>query len=203
MPDNICPLCGGDKCRITVGEAQNCKDYYCDTYERRFKIHITVLNSKEKEKIYYLITEFLLDKNCLDFNGQDCDYIFYCQETSDDYGPQYINMYDLIPNFPTEFMDKANRSLVNLSIIYPEYGYVFYKSPLVYRAIFDEEEQTPGYYLGGMYELLADLGYLTQHKNSSNYSITAEGWKKIDEFRKMKKEFNQGFIAMAFKEETP
>ena len=202
MPNKICPLCGGENCKITISEALGCKDYYCDTYERKFKIHTTVLDSRDKEKIYYLMTEFLLNKKCLDFNGQDWDYIFYCTEAGGEYGPQYVNMYDLIPTFPTEFMDKANRSLMNLSIIYPEYGYIFNKSPMVYRAIFDEEEQSAGYYPGGMYDLLVDLGYLAKHVSPSNYSITAEGWKKIDELKKKQNEVNQGFIAMAFKDET-
>lgn len=202
MPDKTCPLCGGNKCRITPGDAPGCKDYYCSVYDRSFKLHTSVIDSPDKEKLLVLITEFLIQKKSLDFNGQDWAYIFYFNEQNWERNPQYVNTYNLLNTYPQEFMDKASRALLNLSVMFPKYGQGFYKQITHYRAMFEERENSLQDFKGGMYDLLVELGYIRLRNDGKHHAITAEGWKKIDELKKTQKEVNQGFIAMAFKDET-
>ena len=51
----------------------------------------------------------------------------------------------------------------------------------------------------GVLEILVQFGYLV-HQNS--YTITAEGWKKVEELKKKHKEIKQAFVAMAFGDQT-
>lgn len=200
MTEKICLLCGGEDCASFPCDEKNCKGYYCKTYDRHFKLHTTVLDSQEKEKLLDLITEFLLHNQtwCNDCEKQD--YVFYYRKEPMDCEPWYVNTYDLVNSYPTEFMDKAVRALMNLSVYYPEYGYVFLKTPYLYRALFDIKGETPASYTGGMYRMLCELGYLTS--NESGYIISAEGWKKIDELKRNSNTVNQGFVAMHFCEGT-
>ena len=202
MPDKICPLCGGDKCKITPGDAPGCKDYYCSVYDRHFKLHTTVIDSPDKEKLLDLITEFLIQNKSFDFNGQDWAYIFYFNEENWERNPQYVNTYNLLNTYPQEFMDKASRALLNLSVMFPEYGEGFYKQITHYRAMFEKRASSLPEFKGGMCDLLVELGYVRLRDDRKHHTITAEGWKKIDELKKTQKEVNQGFIAMAFKDET-
>lgn len=201
MLNSVCPLCGSDTCKSSISETSNCKDYFCENYNRRFKLHTSVVDAKEKEKILYLITEFLLSKRQYLSEDNTQEYVFYYSEKTGDFEPYYVNTYDMLNTFPEEFYDKALRALMNLSKIYPEYGTVIYKEQLHYRAIFNEEELEPTYYDGGMYYMLAELGYLSP-RGSGSFSISAEGWKKIDELKRKSNAINQGFIAMAFRQET-
>lgn len=54
----------------------------------------------------------------------------------------------------------------------------------------------------GVLDILADLGYLKVMDNNRNYSISAEGWKKIDEIRKKNLISKQAFVAMQFGDTT-
>lgn len=202
MFSNKCPLCGLEKCRITPGDVDGCKDYNCSVYNRKFKLHTSILDSKDKGKLLNLITEFLIQKNSFEMNGGQWEYIFYSNEANWQKSPQYINVFNLLNSYPTEFMDKANRALLNLSILFPNYGDGFLKQQSRYRAMFDEESMDPQQYIGGMYELLSELGYLRLRGDKKHFTITAEGWKKIDSLKKLSKTINQGFIAMSFQEQT-
>ncbi len=202
MLDKICPLCGGDKCKIEISEVNGCKDYYCSVYDRKFKLHTSVIDSPDKEKLLDLITEFLIQKKSLDFNGQDWAYIFYFNEQNWERNQQYVNTYNLLNTYPQEFMDKALRALLNLSALFPEFGEIFCKKKGYYRAIFEQKTDLKHFFADGMYGLLTELEYLRPRENGNYATITAEGWKKIDELKKISKEINQGFIAMAFKVET-
>lgn len=51
-------------------------------------------------------------------------------------------------------------------------------------------------------EILTDLGYLKDPQRNQTYTITAEGWKKIDVLRKKNLIRKQAFIAMQFGDKT-
>ena len=50
-----------------------------------------------------------------------------------------------------------------------------------------------------MVRIIAELGYI---KDENTYSISASGWKYIEELRKKHAETKQGFIAMSFAPEA-
>lgn len=89
---------------------------------------------------------------------------------------------------------------MNLSIKYPNYGDVICFFYVDRRIVF--EHNTNNCNDCGTLRILADLGYLKDTKNDQTYTITAEGWKKIDELKKKKLIRKQAFIAMQFGDAT-
>lgn len=203
MKEYICPLCGkSEDCKLIDTDNLLYK-YYCSTYKKEFNVSTAIDDISEKEKLYYLIAEFLIRNDDICINGQNMPYSFYYSKDNINELPQYINLYNMRNNFPNKFMDKTARALVNLSIVFPEYKYPLQKDPSYYRIIFDKDERNETCYMGVMYDFLLELGYLAELENSYNlFFISSEGWKKIDELTINKKESNQGFIAMSFKDET-
>ena len=114
----------------------------------------------------------------------------------------YINLVDALESYPNEIIDKANRILLNLSILYPEYGKTFNDTIISgnsgdkARVYFEGEFNN----ISGTLEMLVDLGYVSRHPHG--YRILAEGWKQIDRLKKGEVAMNQGFIAMEFSERT-
>ena len=198
-----CPLCNGLHCRSQVDSTEkSCKSFYCNSYKRNFSFHSTLTDAQTdvQTKSACLVADFLLKHKDIILDGDEKQFVFYYENRSGDYGANWINIYNLLATYPKTFIDKANRALLNLSYLYPAYGNVFSSESYIDAALFDEECVASSY-ISGMFGMLCDLGYLNK-LGSREYSITAEGWKKIDILRREENAFNQAFIAMSFGEYT-
>ena len=121
-------------------------------------------------------------------------------KSRDTEAPEVVNMADCIGSFPESVIELADRALMNISILYPNYGQDFYPEPVKFRAVFDHKGKNEHYM--GVFELLEDLGLIKSPAKNHVYKITAKGWERISDLKHKEKEVRQGFIAMSFRKET-
>lgn len=202
----VCPLCGStEKCAQLMLDVNGYIKFHCDHYNVDYSLSDDIINLREndlKEKVLNLATEHLLhNKGCCAQERTHVWHFFYdpCEENTER-SSQYINLADSIKNYPDNVIDVANRVLMNLAIKYPNYGDTICAFYADRRMLF--EHNTNNHNDCGTLQILADLGYLKDIKNDQIYTITAEGWKKIDESKKKNLIRKQAFIAMQFGDET-
>ena len=198
MKSFICPLCGeNEMCKRTMDGQNGFIQFHCETYKTNYLLSDDIIDlhdNETKEKILNLVTERFLRHTYCTINGQNLKWKFFYQPTynikeTDDHS--YVNVAELMENYPNNVMDLAHRSLLNLSFFYPTYGQEISLSPELSRILFSNN---------GIAEIMVDLGYLKHEK--IYYVITADGWKQIDILRKQEIVMKQGFIAMKFGEQT-
>lgn len=210
MSETICPLCGQSDCSGRPDPNRDATVHKCKHFfhaEQPLSIDLSIkqiCDTKLKEKIYDLIYEKLLrEPYCIINDSRRVWHFYYDASEGGEYFSrehiQSINMYYELHKYPKTLIEKANRSLLNLSILCPNYGCEFVCSMATYRAFFHHSKSIEPDI--GLIHMLVELGLLS--KADYRYiMITAEGWKLIDKLHHEDKEINQGFIAMAFKEET-
>lgn len=201
-----CPICGQGDC---ITKAENNTGYihhYCQKYGFKFYLSDTILNESDtemKERMFNLIAEHLLHNKVCHVKCYERTWYFYYNDlVTDDttHRPEYVNVAVLMKNYPAGVMEQAHRALVNLSLLYTHYGDTICIFPTECRFIFEHEINN--IQRSGMMRILEDLGYLKDPKGEDVYSITASGWQKIDALRQEEQIVRQGFIAMAFRDET-
>lgn len=114
--------------------------------------------------------------------------------------PQFINLAERENNYPTKFMEKAHKALINLSRLCPNFDDDIYDTPLIRRATFCKDIKSD-YETEEFLTRLTELGYLST-KNGSIFHISSKGWIKIDELTEQDLKKKQGFLAMKFGQET-
>lgn len=203
MSEFICPLCEQvHGCEQLKPQEPDFTGFNCKTYNVGFSLSnkIIKLNDNElKEKLLNLVTEHLLHNKYCGKERWKWHFIYSpSSKALKNNSPQYINLAEQMINYPENTLDIANRSLINLSIQFPNYGDVIYISYTYRRIIFEQNDNN------GILEILDDMGYLKFIGDSTylKYKITAQGWKKIDELRKQNLTLKQAFIAMQFGEKT-
>lgn len=203
MSEWTCPICGQKDCEYHPQE-DVFDHYHCKKFDFYFFLSREIKympESERKDKILNLIAEHMLHNKFCVTRGENRQWYFYDGTPGTPQGmAEYVNIGELLSNYPEQVMDKAYRSLVNLSLLYPHYGDIFTPMWTERRILFEHEINNV--HRSGMARILEDLGYLKDPKNHENYSITAHGWQKIDELRKEEQIVHQGFIAMSFREET-
>lgn len=207
MKENECPLCGAqEKCKTSMSGENGYVSFHCENFKVDYLLADNIINLDKgefKEKIFDLIAEYLLhQKKCM-INQNEYKWHFYydpSDSNTDNAKLPYVNLNDLIKTYPENVLDIVNRSLLNLSALYPRYGDLITWFPSERRLLF--EHYSNNTWDSGVLNILADLGYLKDPDNSKNYIISAEGWKKIDEIRKNNFISKQAFIAMQFGEKT-
>lgn len=194
-----CPICGSTNCKreetIDFSFMVRCERGYAF----RVADDIDQLPKSLQDKLYNLIFEHIIRKPTADKRQYWFFYYEPANNSREEPRPPTYNLAEAMRSYPAEFMERANRTLLNLSIIHPKYGDIIGVDWIDYRATYsdgeDFEEEA-----SGAFNLLTDLGYL---KNGNHvYVLSADGWRKIEELRKKQQEIMQGFIAMAFREET-
>lgn len=203
MSDWSCPICGAKECEYVAGESSYDR-YYCKVFDFKYFLAYDITHTcspEKKELIMNLVTEHMLHANNCIVDGKTRHWHFYdsASETESP-GPEYVNVGDLLNNYPDQVIDKAHRSLVNLSLLYPRYGDIVYLNWYKRRVLFEHETNNSASY--GMFNILTDLGYLKDPEGKEYYMITVTGWQKIEELRKNEQILQQAFIAMAFCKET-
>jgi len=93
----------------------------------------------------------------------------------------------------------ARIGLLNLSDDMSGYGDKILASADIYHTVFAEKHDKNE--VAGILDAMVDFNYLRKD-SEYYYTITGQGWKKIEELKKEKSYTNQGFIAMAFGKET-
>lgn len=203
MSEWECPICGQAICEYVPSQSEY-ERYECKTFDFRFFLSQRIkyeADTERKERILDLITEHMLhSKTCVVNGGNRCWYFFEGASGYVDQHPEYVNVENLLSKYPAQVMDVAHRALINLSLALPHYGDTFCPMYSDRRVLFEHNINNTGN--SGVAKILEELGYLKDKEGNGVYSISAQGWQKIDELRQESKIVRQGFIAMAFKEET-
>jgi nucleoside 2-deoxyribosyltransferase len=200
MENSICILCESSECK-----SQEIKDGFIwirckHGFELIVSEEIYDLPYKILQKVSNLIYERLLIRQ--DIKEKPDKYYYEEIESPAQTDPKFINVFPLLATYPDNIVERTNRSLTNLSRIYPTYGLPIGTDPLDTKACFcyDEDYVTE---FKGMANILIELGYLTRTlSDSSLYTITAKGWQKIEELKRKEIEVKQAFVAMSFRSET-
>lgn len=202
-----CPICGQNDCKVTTEAGSDYTYHFCKKYQFKFYLSNAIQNESDfelKERMLDLIAEHLLhNRNCIVDQNERIWYFDYKDLTFDRTAtrPEYMNIAIPMMNYPEQIIEKANRALVNFSLLHSHYGDYFTPQHTEQRFLFTREVSDST--KPGMYALLQDLGYLKLRSDCKNtFRISAEGWQKIDELRQEEQIVRQGFIAMAFREET-
>lgn len=212
MKENICPLCGRDDCErmpITGNDWEydmegfylNCKRGYSCT------IHSTVFRGKKEEvmKRLHVIYLFMKKHPVLQWNGISYKYKFFYEMSSvgqDIADKQKVNVANLMRNYPKSFMETMDKALLNLKEAYPRFGQLFDAEIEMVHLLYASswERKIMQQEIPGILDILVELKYL-ETQSDGVYKISAEGWKRISNMEH-KDVVNQGFMAMAFREET-
>lgn len=202
-----CPICGRNDCKVMTEAGSDYTYHFCKKYQFKFYLSNAIQNESDfelKERMLDLIAEHLLhNRNCIVDQNERIWYFDSNELVLDDTvaRPEYMNIAILMTNYPEQVIEKANRALVNLSLIHPHYGDYFIPQPTEERFLFSREASDS--IRPGIYAILQDLGYLSlRGDNKSTFRISATGWQKIAELQREEQIVRQGFIAMAFREET-
>lgn len=208
---NECPMCGENDCEISYNSMskygnRHPKYIECKNYNIRCAIHDSGSKnaiSPVQFKYYNAIFAFLLKTRDLQ-STDDRAFEFYYDAsdvsgvTNDDH---YINVFQLLFDYPMNNFERIEKTLMNLSMLFPKVGdQIFPGDETLLRALYCESSfgDTANWTeISNTLQLLQEVGYLSLSDKSSYFTISADGWKKLSELSL--KELNQGFIAMDFK----
>lgn len=209
MNENICPICKSDKnCKEGACDRNGFVSFYCDTYKVKYNLadEIIYMNDDQdtRESLLDLVAEQLTHQPyCKSEKIEKTWYFFYNPDyiMTDDDPKEFINLADRINNYPNTTMDFINRGLLNLSYRYPHYGDIIDFTEYISRLIYERNNNSFG--IHGIVDLYEEMGLLKKISVAGRtYTITADGWQKIDELRKKEITVKQAFIAMRFGKET-
>ena len=201
-----CPLCSSkEKCKIV--ERDNYSHFHCEHYNVDFFLHTTITDiydRETRERIFDLIVEYLLERpqyNDID-KTEKWHFNYYPEKPVrilNEEKPYYINVAHMLNDYPETIQEKADRVLINLCRKYHNYDDLIYLFGNEYRLLFEHEYNNQGN--PGIIRLMCEMGLLSD-RGSCLFAISANGWQRIYDLQAHKKEKKQGFIAMAFREET-
>ena len=208
MSGFTCPLCRlkDNKCKKAFSDRNGYMCFHCDTFGVDYAVSDNIMNLPPNEKmarLFDLMTEFLLHKTRrLDESADKKVWHFDFDVSTEEQGTicqEYVNLATLLNNYPTTVMERADRAIYNLSLLFPQYGDVISLFPDQSRIIFEHNPNNAD--TNGTLDILQELGYLNA-VSSGLYKISAEGWKKIDQMRSKEFVKKQAFVAMKFGEQT-
>lgn len=225
MAGFVCPLCSTrfseeeyarnlrfktNTCRWESDTDAPFVSYYCSHYNRHFAISQKIFrheyDQETIERFLDLTVEHLIRRDCCTVDGEKRNWHFYLDTqdaTPENHSPEYVNMAGKLREYPTQAIDAAHRTMLNLSVRHPYYGHRFGLEFLDHRLGFDRNGSNVQDV--GILMLLVDLQYLkvTDTINAGPvYTITAAGWQKIEQLRRQEQTVRQGFVAMAFRDEA-
>ena len=194
-----CPICKGKHVVIPNG---NSITYKCN--KGVFIIHESVL-----ENIDDITKERRLNAifNNTIHNPQSADerdaFKFNYYENDDDNNNDMVNVYQLMKNYPINIIDKLNRILFNISILYPLMSDMFNENSFSnnFRYLYIESDNYLQEYFS-IISALYSLKYIEPTDHTYNYyRIAVDGWKKIESLKKMQVISKKAFVAMSFDSE--
>ena len=196
MSEYYCPFCGSKNANRTEHSDWSTLFHCEDCFKVKINQSILDLTEEEQTKAFHLIYEYMITHN--KFHERNRYWNFFIDKTDIKSENENINIAPMLKTYPIEFIEKINRALINLSISFPNYYDHIDTEETVIHSTFSQDIDEAYSFL----KLMLEMGYLNRIKDFEIYSISAEGWKKIDELKRNLQEINQGFIAMRFGEET-
>lgn len=196
MSEYYCPFCGSEKANRTKHSDWSTLFFCEDCFKVKISHSITELTEEEQTKAFHLIYEYMLTHN--KFYERNRYWKFFIDKIDIKNENENINIAPMLKTYPIEFIEKINRALINLSLSFPNYDDCIDSEEPVIHSTFSQNLDEAYSFL----KLMVEMGYLNRVKDFEIYTISAEGWKKIDELKRNQQEINQGFIAMRFGEET-
>jgi len=199
MAQEKCVLCGGMQCKHDKWESSI--GITCKTFQTSVSIDKRILYNFKGKLEYIKILNLICERIVRSPKAPNKRYwdFYYDSKEIDVTECNRVNVYPLMKNYPISINDIANRTLFNLSCVYPNYGTTFYPSNEMYRLFFPKERA--GVDAAGVANLLLQMGYLSEDEPMIYY-ISVEGWKKIESLQKELLDIKQGFVAMKFGPET-
>lgn len=206
MTENIqCPFCGEihEVSTTSFGQLFSCSD------DKHFFINASVflgIDYSTKQRRLNTIYNFIIRKPFADENYRTIWSFYYDTNISKNVDKSFINVYELMKDYPYDVAEKIDKILLNLAMEYPSLSDTFKlqemaekKFRLLYCESKDRLMETSAIF-GALsscnyIELAAKIG---TDVNSSEYRITLTGWKRVAELRKTNALSKQGFIAMSF-----
>jgi len=206
-----CPLCNSSGCTITrisdwnfmdsveCASRVNCQNGF------EFIVHDSVNygDSIEIKKRYNAIFSILLRTPYKMISGFKYTYKIFYEESSIGNPIEEldkINIANNMKDYPSNFADRIDKILLNLSLKYKDFGEGIYSDIIDCHLLYCESNNIDDE-VKGIYRFLKDLNFVNEvHQNV--YIISANGWEIINEIQRREKEIQQGFIAMAFIDET-
>ena len=203
----VCPLCGKEH---KFGNHQYGTTYYCD--KNNISIDDRILNERDnllKERFLNCIYNYA-ENNLTERNGDGKVYWhFYYKETEaierDD---RWINVFQLMKQYPYQVSDRIDKILLNLSNRFPLLSDHFWIQTISHcPRLFYCESKQKDLEIDSVFSALKRLNYIEkeiQNQNdwSATYRIAIDGWKRIAELKKNQSVYKYGFIAMSFSEEV-
>ena len=201
MEEKRCPFCQSKDVKITHTDT-GYDHIVCANCKVKVNIHSNFTSQYQSMPIYQKAINIISEKLLREPIGPSSYYwnFYYDPNEADQVNNVQINLFTLLKNYPQSFMDILNRTLLNLAQKYPAFGEEFYVNVenvrLFYPANGSYDEA------GGTLSMLVQMGYVNHIDQYHCFSISAEGWKKIESLQKNQNEIKQGFVAMEFGDRT-
>ena len=193
---HICPLCRDIQCYSSYLSANNAIRFDCKKFHRSLTIDPSLENcysDVQKHCYYALIFEHVMQ------NPRINEPFWHYQLGEVQPDSQFsVNVQNL--HSPNTFAQRAERILLNLIRINPDYGAEIPASGESMESAFFLLKPEPFAVTFGIAMVMCDTDYLSISRPGF-VSISSKGWQKIDELSQ-KQNGSQCFVAMAFKEET-
>lgn len=201
-----CPICNSEHCTIEPSsDGRWSKQIFCTSTFLGFLLHdsVSIGDSIDIQKRYNFIYSFLLRSPYKIINYSEYRYEFcYFENTEEPQNDSLkINIAKYINDYPRDIGTRIDSILLNLSIKYKDFGKEIRLNDINPRLLYCESEN-PSSERQGIFTFLQELNLIKVIEKFDVFIISAEGWKKIGELQKRERIINQGFIAMAFCEET-
>lgn len=190
-----CPLCGG-RCRQEEKKEEQTIRISCGTFHRSFCIGMGMVQPREQKERNQLCN--LLFEHCIRNRTKEYFYDTGASAYAIFNQDIFVNLKALMKQYPENILDKIDRIIQNLAVLYPEVGEQITIDEELSRAFF--AERTDRSWCPGWITTMTDLGYLKESL-INKYCLTAKAWQRIDELR-TKNDSAQAFMAMAFRDET-
>lgn len=192
-----CPLCGKE-CKCNPDYETNSVVWKCDTFYRSFRMDISVYSNRAEQtiirKMNNLILEFVLEKPYAD-EQRHLWWFFYEEGRTYDTIDRKVNLANI--HYPRTLAEKIDRILLNLYYYKQDIGHGYSFDSTMNRALFAESESEERNH--GIVHIMHQMEYLTNiYVNSP--SISAKGWKRIEELIRNKTAKKQAFVAISFQE---
>lgn len=211
MAVTLCPFCGSNDCLFEVTtEGKSAYKVHCVGLSADFYIGTEIINLKNEDvrnRFLNLVVERLIRSKLPPKTTRDYLWFFNYEENADstkeDDKAHYVNLADDMKLYPSNIVQRVERSLLNIVCINPKVGkhiYLTRNNTLNQHMLFCEsnsQEQEYQTILG----YLKDIGYIEGDLKAPLIMISYSGWEKVEELTKRFSEIKQGFIAMSYKEE--
>jgi len=207
MDENRCPLCHSANCTAKkFSDSSGYMAYHCKTYDVKFNVPEDTIErfyndpqyNEEMEKGWSVATEMLLQHPEPPKYNQ-WSFLYCPNPRMTGLDVNQVNLAAYAERFPKGIVERVDRILLNISRKSAYYGAQLQidqkKSRLLFVLPEDYDTQAEG-----ILRIMAELGYISM--NGQYYSITAKGWKHIEELTAQNLDSKTAFIAMSFREKT-